>query len=219
MKEIPKNFRYGYIRVSSKSQEMNSSLDWQKQQLIKYGILEKNIRIEISSDADSYEERSVFKKLIDEELQENYLLVVTKIDRCSRNALEFLKLQEKLFKKSVTFISLDLSYSNDMAVNKLIASNLAAIATFENERRRERQRQGIEAAKKAGGKYLGRKTVITPQLISQVKHFKEDKNLTVVQISKLTGKGRNTIYKVLKNQLGYVSPRLVKKEENENGKT
>jgi DNA invertase Pin-like site-specific DNA recombinase len=35
-----------------------------------------------------------------------------------------------------------------MAVNKLISTNLAAIATFENERRKERQRQGIQAAKK-----------------------------------------------------------------------
>jgi len=68
------------------------------------------------------------------------LLLVTKIDQCSRNTLEFLKLQEKLFKKSVTFIALDLPYSNDMAVNKLIATNLAAIAAFENKRRKERQR-------------------------------------------------------------------------------
>ena len=58
-------------------------------------------------------------------------------------------------------------YSKDMAVNKLISTNLAAIATFENERRKERQRQGIEAAKKAG-------------------------------------KGRNTIYKVLKEKLNYI---------------
>jgi DNA invertase Pin-like site-specific DNA recombinase len=35
-----------------------------------------------------------------------------------------------------------------MAVNQLISTNLAAIATFENERRKERQRQGIQAAKK-----------------------------------------------------------------------
>jgi DNA invertase Pin-like site-specific DNA recombinase len=90
--------------------------------------------------------------------------MVTKIDRCSRNTLDFLKLQDKLFKKSVTFISLVLPYSTDMAVNKLIATNLAAIATFENERRKERQRQRIEAAKKSG-KYLGRKTVITKKLI------------------------------------------------------
>jgi DNA invertase Pin-like site-specific DNA recombinase len=66
------------------------------------------------------------------------LVLVTKIDRCSKNSLEFLKLQEKLFQKQVTFISLDLSYSTDMAVNQLIAANLAAIATFENERRKER---------------------------------------------------------------------------------
>jgi DNA invertase Pin-like site-specific DNA recombinase len=74
-------------------------------------------------------------------------LLVTKIDRCSRNTLEFLKLQERLHKKGVRFISLDLPYS-DMAVNQLISTNLAAIATFENERRKERQRQGIQAAKK-----------------------------------------------------------------------
>uniref|UniRef100_UPI0040570D6F recombinase family protein n=1 Tax=Candidatus Electrothrix sp. TaxID=2170559 RepID=UPI0040570D6F len=83
---------------------------------------------------------------IDNELTENDLLFITKIDRCSRNTLEFLKLQERLHKKGVIFISLDLPYASDMAVNKLIA----AIATFENERRKERQRQGITAAKNAG---------------------------------------------------------------------
>lgn len=146
--EIPKNCRYGYIRVSSKSQEDNSSLKFQKQELIKQGLPKKNIRVEVGSATDPIRERPVLYSLIESELKKNDLLLVTKIDRCSRNTLEFLKLQEKLFKKQVTFISLDLPYSNDMAVNKLIATNLAAIATFENERRKERQRQGIQAAKK-----------------------------------------------------------------------
>lgn len=39
------------------------------------------------------------------------------------------KSQEKLFQKQVTFISLYLPYSTDMAVTKLIATNLTAIAT------------------------------------------------------------------------------------------
>ena len=90
-----------------------------------------------------------------------------------------------------------------MAVNKLISTNLEAIATFENERRKERQRQGISAAKK-GGKYAGRKTVITKKLIDQVQDLKENKNLSITQIVKITGKGRNTIYKVLKEELNYV---------------
>jgi DNA invertase Pin-like site-specific DNA recombinase len=102
-----------------------------------------------------------------------------------------------------------------MAVNKLISTNLAAIATFENERRKERQRQGISAAKKAG-KYAGRKTVITKKLIDQVQDLKETKNLSITQIAKITGKGRNTIYKVLKEQLNYVPyNRLVKATKGE----
>ena len=145
------------------------------------------------------------------------MLLVTKIDRCSRNTLEFLKLQEKLFKKQVTFISFDLPYSNDMAVNKLIATNLAAIATFENERRKERQRQGIQAAKKTG-KYRGRKTVITKKLIAEVQDLKETKNLSITQIAKVTRRGRNTIYKILKQELNYIPyNKLLKnwKEEEE----
>ncbi len=138
-----------------------------------------------------------------------------KIDRCSRNTLDFLKLQDKLFKKSVTFIALDLPYSSDMAVNKLIATNLAAIATFEHERRRERQRQGIEAAKKAG-KYVGRKTVITKKLIEEVRDLKENKNLSITQIAKVTDRARSTIYKVLKEELNYIPyNRLVKADKQE----
>jgi DNA invertase Pin-like site-specific DNA recombinase len=75
-------------------------------------------------------------------------------DSCIRNTLEFLKLQEELFKKKVTFLSLDLPYSTDIAVNKLIATNLAGIATFENERAKD------------------------------VQDLKENKNLSITQIAK-----------------------------------
>ena len=104
--EIPKNRRYAYARVSSKSQEENSSLEAQKDELIKLGVPVKNIRVEVGSAADKIQDRPVFYNLIDHELKENDLLLVTKIDRCSRNTLEFLKLQERLHKKGVRFISL-----------------------------------------------------------------------------------------------------------------
>ena len=211
--EIPKNCRYAYARVRSKSQEDNSSLEFQKQEFLRLGVPEKNIRVEVGSAADSIQERPIFYHLIDNELKENDLLLVTKIDRCSRNTFEFLKLQKKLFDKSVTFIALDLPFSNDMAVNQLIATNLAAIATFENERRKDRQRQGIKAAQKAG-KYLGRKTVINKKLIDEVKYLKETKNLSITQIAKITGRARSTIYKILKEELNYVPyNRLVKQEK------
>lgn len=204
--------KYGYARVSSKSQEDNSSLDSQKEELIKNGIPKKNIRVEIASAANFSKDRPIFQKLIESELQKEDLVMVTKIDRCSRNTLEFLKLQDNLFQRSVTFVALDIPNSNDLATNKLIATSLSAIATFENDRRKARQQEGIEAAKKAG-KYNGRKTVVTKKLIAKVKELKETKKLSVTEIAKLTEKSRATIYKVLKNELGYISNRLVKQEK------
>ena len=209
--------KYGYVRVSSKTQESNSSIESQKQQLIQNGIEEENIFVEVGSGANEIKNRSVFQKLINQKLKENDLLMVTKIDRCSRNTLEFLKLQDILFKKNITFVALDLPTSVDLATNKLMATTLSAMAEFENNRRKERQKQGIRAAQKKG-KYQGRKTVINKALIQKVKHLKETKNLSVTDISKLTGVSSPTIYKVLKEHLGYVSNRLVKLEEIDESK-
>ena len=205
------NTKYGYARVSSKSQEDNSSLESQKQELVRNGILESNIIIEVGSATNEIKNRPGFQNLIQNVLKEGDSLVVTKIDRCARNTLEFLKLQDILFKRRIQFISLDLPYSEDLNINKLISITLSSIAEFETNRRKERQMQGIDAAKKAG-KYRGRKTVIDEKLISEVKHLKQQKMLSVTQIVKITGRRRNTIYKVLKDHLGYVSNRLVKLE-------
>jgi len=211
---VPLSSRYAYVRVSSKSQEENSSLESQKQQFLKLGVPEENIRIEIASAVDNIADRPIFYKLIDQELQENDLLLVTRMDRCSRNVFEFLKLQEKLFNKKLNFICLDLPHSTDMAVNKLVTTILAAMATFENDRRRERQREGILVAKQ-NGKYLGRKTVITPKLIAEVRDLKENRKLSNTQIARLTGRGRTTIYRILKEQLNYVPyGKLVKHEDS-----
>jgi DNA invertase Pin-like site-specific DNA recombinase len=206
--------KYGYVRVSSKSQESNSSIEFQKQQLIQNGIQEENIFVEVGSGANEIKNRSVFQRLINQKLKENDLLMVTKIDRCSRNTLEFLKLQDILFKKNITFVALDLPTSVDLATNKLMATTLSAMAEFENNRRKERQKQGIRAAQKKG-KYQGRKTVINKTLIQKVKHLKETKNLSVTDISKLTGVSCPTVYKVLKEHLGYVSNRLVQATKGE----
>lgn len=209
------NQKYGYVRVSSKSQESNYSIESQKQQLIQNGIQAKNIRVEVGSGANEIKNRPVFQQLLQKELKPNDLLMVTKIDRCSRNTLEFLKLQDILFKKNITFVALDLPTSVDLATNKLIATTLSGIAEFENARRKERQEQGIRAAQKEG-KYTGRKTVINHSLITKVKNLKDKSNLSVTEISRLIGISRPTVYKVLKEHLDYVSNKLVKpKEKNE----
>ena len=89
--QVSKNRRFAYARVSSQTQKDNSSLEAQNQEFIQKGVSVKNIRVEIGSAADKIQDRPSFYHLIDYELKENELLLVTKIDRCSRNTLEFLK--------------------------------------------------------------------------------------------------------------------------------
>lgn len=65
------NKKYGYVRVSSRSQQDNSSIEGQKKELIRNGIPKKNIRVEVGSAADSIQNRPKFQHLIEDELEEN----------------------------------------------------------------------------------------------------------------------------------------------------
>ena len=58
--EIPINCRYAYARVSSKSQQDNFSLGSQKEEFLKLGVPEKNIRIEVGSAVNNIKDRPVF---------------------------------------------------------------------------------------------------------------------------------------------------------------
>ena len=211
--KISQNNRYGYARVSSREQAENSSLEAQKAELMKLGVPEENIYLEIGSATTAIENRPILFKLINQILKEGDLLAVTKLDRCSRNTLSFLQLKNQLAEKVVAFWVLDLprDYLENSPSSQFISTALAAIAEFETARRQERQRQGIEAAKEKK-KYTGRKSVINKNLIKTVEKYK-DLGVSVTEIARITGKSRSTIYKVLKEGLGYVSNRLIKPEE------
>lgn len=58
--EIPKNCRYAYARVSSKSQEDNSSLEAQKDEFLKLGVPVKKIQVKVGSAADKIQDRPIF---------------------------------------------------------------------------------------------------------------------------------------------------------------
>ena len=107
---------YGYVGINNPSEVTNSSVECQKKELILDGVKESNIIIEIGS-------------------------VINEI-RCARNTLEFLKLQDSLFKRKTQFISLDLPYYNDSDINKLISLTLSSIAEFETNRRKKTANSG-----------------------------------------------------------------------------
>ena len=212
--KISNNNRYRYKRISSKEQAKNSSLESQKAELIKLNVSKENIYLEIGSATDVTENRPIFFKLINQILKEGDLLTVTKLDRCSRNTLSFLQLKNQLAEKGVAFWVLDLprDYLENSLFSQLISTALAAIAEFETARRKERQRQEIEAAKEKE-KYTGQKNVINKDLIKTVEKSK-DLGVSVTEIARITEKSRSTIYKVLKEELGYILNRLVKNDIN-----
>ncbi len=134
VKEFPIEKRYGYVRVSSKDQETNYSLETQREQLLKAGISAENIRQEIGSGTLLLKDRPVLSKLINNELKKGDLLVVTKLDRCCRNAMAFLELEMEFKTRQITFLSLDLPYSEDRNMHSLISTIIASIASFRNRK-------------------------------------------------------------------------------------
>ena len=81
--------KYGYIRVSSKEQTANFSLDSQKNELISFGVSEKLIFSEVASATKELEARPILNSLV-LTIKAGDSLVVTKLDRVSRNTLTFL---------------------------------------------------------------------------------------------------------------------------------
>jgi DNA invertase Pin-like site-specific DNA recombinase len=62
-----------------------------------------------------------------EELKPNDLLMVTNINRCSRNIFKFLKLQDILFKQNTTFVALDLLTLVDLTTLFIIETKSSRI--------------------------------------------------------------------------------------------
>ena len=101
-------------------------------------------------------ERPEFKNLVENKLESGDKLVVLKLDRLGRNAIDVLSTIELLTKKGISVQSLDLPVSNlNSPEGKLMLSLMTAFAEFEKDRIRERTNEGLQRAK-AEGKRLGR---------------------------------------------------------------
>ncbi|HCU0712573.1 TPA: recombinase family protein, partial [Enterococcus faecalis] len=86
--------KYGYVRVSTRSQFEKETYLKQIETLKAEGISEENIYIENESGKNT-KDRPVFNKLL-EILKENDTLIVTKLDRLARNTADALKIAELL---------------------------------------------------------------------------------------------------------------------------
>lgn len=159
------NKTYGYVRVSSKDQnEARQYLD-----LIEFGIEEKNIYMDKLSGKDF--NRPAYHRLVYRKMKAGDLLVIKSIDRLGRNYNEILEEWKYITKeKNIDIKILDMplldTNQNKDLIGTLIGDIVLQLLSFvaENERTniRQRQAEGIRAAKLRGVRF-GRPEIVLPE--------------------------------------------------------
>ncbi len=173
----------GYARVSSSDQ----SLDLQRDALTRAGI---DKMFEEKRSGRSADDRPELQAAI-EFAREGDTLIVTKLDRLARSVRDLHNLLAVLEAKGVGFRCIDQSIDTTSSTGRLTLSILGAVAAFELDIRAERQREGIEAAKRRGV-YVGRKSNIDLDRVRQL-----STRMKPGEIAAVIGISRASVYRAL----------------------
>ncbi len=175
---------FGYVRVST----IQQNTDRQVEALTAYGVdrlLEEHL-----SGKDL--KRPKLQQML-EALREGDIVVVTSVDRIARSAKDLLNLVDYINSQGAHFKSLDNQIDTSKDMGKFILTILAAVAELERTTILERQRQGIEIAKREG-RYKGRKRKEI-QNFDRVYQQWFDHKISAEQAAKLLEVSRATFYR------------------------
>jgi len=191
-----------YVRASTKDQDAERAL-----------ADLKNFALSIRDDVNEYVEnesgtkldRPILNQLLEDSSNGDTLLVesVDRLSRLSQNDFEVLKgrIKDKGLKLVVTDLptthmlvnSADNITSSILSlVNNMLIDLLATMARLDNDKRRERIKQGLE---RSGYKPTGKKADIAKH--ARIKEL-NNKGLTKEEIAKAVGCGVATVYRVIK---------------------
>lgn len=175
----------GYARVSSGAQSLDVQLAALNEAACEKVFAEKQ-------SGTGTGKRQALQDAI-EFVREGDTLVVTRLDRLARSAADLHTIVSQLSRKGVAFKCLQQSDVNTTSsTGKLLLGMLAAIAEFETDIRKERQREGIERAK-AAGVYKGRKKSVDAAAVRKL----HDEGIAPTAIAKQLGIGRASVYRSL----------------------
>ncbi len=187
---------YGYIRVSTK--EQNEDRQWLAMK--EYGVPEGNVYVDKQSGKDF--DRPGYRQVL-EVLCENDVLVIKSIDRLGRHFDELLE-QWRIItvEKKAGIIVLDLpilnvGLENDLlgkVVAQLMLTLMSYMAETERDNIRQRQAEGIAAAR-LKGVHLGRKPKEIPEEFENVKTLWEEGECSATAAARRLGVDFHTFKK------------------------
>ena len=186
---------YGYARVSSKDQNE----DRQRIALHEMGVPETNIYIDKQSGKDF--ERPAYKRMV-RKLKKDDLLYIKSIDRLGRNYEEIQNQWRMLTKeKGVDIYVIDMPLLDTRRGKDLVGTFLSDIVlqvlsfAADNERTniRQRQAEGIAAAKAKGVKF-GRPELPYPDNFREIHRDWRNKKITLRQAADACGMPIGTFY-------------------------
>lgn len=179
---------YGYIRVSTKDQ----NTDRQLIALEGFGVKTKNIYIDKQSGKDF--ERPEYRKLI-RKVKRQDTIVIKSIDRLGRNYEEILEQWRFITKdKCADIIVLDMPLldtrrDRDLTgtlIVDIVLQLLSYVAQTEREFIRQRQAEGIAAAKSRGVQF-GRKPKVRPEGFTELKSQWQNNRISANRAAKKLG--------------------------------
>ena len=157
---------FAYCRVSTADQTSENQL--LEIQAAGFRPEPRRVIAETVSGSTAAMERAGFRKLVDR-LEEGDVLVVTRLDRLGRNAMDVRETVEQLAKMNVRVQCLALGNADlTSAAGKMTMGVIAAVAEFERDLLIERTQAGLIRAK-AEGKKLGRPSALTAEQLEEVR--------------------------------------------------
>ncbi|MBQ6523787.1 MAG: recombinase family protein [Atopobiaceae bacterium] len=178
---------YGYARVSSKEQNLNRQID----ALTEFGLSPRRIYSDKASGKDF--NRPQYRRLL-RRIEHGDTIVIKSIDRLGRNYEEIIQEWRRITKtKGVYIVVLDMPLLDTrdrpdnvtgVFIADIVLQLLSYVAQVERENIRQRQAEGIAAAKARGVKF-GRPAIERPGNFDEVMALFRQKTITRKKASEM----------------------------------
>ena len=187
---------FAYCRVSTADQTTDNQV--REIEAAGFSLDPKRVVTETVSGSLPAMERKGFAKLLDR-LETGDVLIVTKLDRLGRNAMDVRATVEMLAGEGVKVHCLALGGTDlTSPAGKMTMGVIAAVAEFERDLLIERTQAGLSRAK-AEGKILGRPATLTDAQQSEIA-AKRREGMSLGALAKQYGTNRSAIQRAEKRQ-------------------